>query len=247
MTDWPRFDPNWLHPNRHVRKLIGMGAVTLGLSLLGWLVFDWLTPAQHNPFKPLDLATRPGIATGFKLDRLAQNKQKCFAALDRVGIAYTRVERKGDRAECLLEDALTLDQSLTPYSATLSMSCPLAAAVYVWERHVVIPAAEKYFGQKVSRIEAFGSYSCRRVNNEKTGRWSEHATGDAIDIAGFTLADGSTVMVEGDFNQNSVKGRFLHEVRDRGCDLFSATLSPDYNAAHHNHFHFDMGLYTICS
>ena len=178
---------------------------------------------------------------------MAQDTKKCFAALDSVGIAYTRVARKGDRAECLLDDALTLDQSLTPYSATLSMSCPLAAAVYVWERHVVIPAAEKYFGQKVTRIETFGSYSCRRVNNEKTGRWSEHATGGAIDIAGFTLADGRTVMVEDDFNKISPEGRFLHEVRDRACDLFSATLSPDYNAAHHNHFHLDMGLYTICS
>jgi hypothetical protein len=238
---------DWIHPNRHVRKLIGMAAVTVGLSWLGWLVFDWLAPAQHNPFKPLDLATKPGIATSFKLDRLGQNPAACFAVLDKVGVAYTHVQREGSQSECHLDNGLTLDESLTPYSATVSMSCPLAATLYVWERHVVIPSAQKHFGVTVDRIETFGAYSCRRVNAAKTGAWSEHATGDAIDISGFRLADGRTILVKDHFGKNTVEGRFLKEVRDRACDLFAVTLSPDYNTLHADHLHLDMGLYAICS
>jgi hypothetical protein len=238
---------DWIHPNRHVRKLLGMGVVTVLMALWGWWLFNWLTPPQDNPFKPLELTTEPGLATGFKLDRLANNPTLCFQLLDEAGVKYTRVDRDGDQPQCGLHNALTLDQSLTPYSATLSMSCRLAASLHVWERHVVIPAAERILGQKVDRIETFGSYSCRRVNSASEGRWSQHATGDAIDISGFRLADGTRVMVKDAFGKDTSQGRFLKEVRDKGCSLFSTTLSPDYNKIHADHLHFDMGLSTICS
>jgi hypothetical protein len=39
---------------------------------------------------------------------------------------------------------------------------------------------------------------------------------------------------------------FLREVRDGGCRLFRGVLSPDYNEAHSDHFHFDMGPYSLC-
>jgi hypothetical protein len=218
----------------------------IALLCLAAAALHHYTPPQHNPFKPLDLASEPGLATGFKLDRLAQHPQRCFDALDRVDVGYTRISREGAEPECAMENALTLGRSLVPYSATLSMSCPLAAAVYVWERHVVIPAAAEMLDEEITRIETFGSYSCRRVNGARTGRWSEHATGNALDISGFRLA-GRTITVEEHFGEPTAEGRFLEAVRNGACDLFSATLSPDYNAIHHDHLHLDMGLYTICS
>jgi len=33
---------------------------------------------------------------------------------------------------------------------------------------------------------------------------------------------------------------FLHQAHDDACKLFGTVLGPDTNAAHHNHFHFDM-------
>jgi hypothetical protein len=237
---------DWIHPNLHVRRLIGMAVVTIALSLWGWWLFNWLTPPQHNPFKPLDLTRTPGVATGFKLDSLADEPAQCFALLDEAGVKYTRIQQVGPRPECGLHDALTLDRSLTPYSGTLSMTCHLAASLHMWERHVVIPAAERILGQKVVRIETLGSYSCRRVNSAREGRWSEHATGDAVDISGFRLADGTRVMVKDEFGKDTSKGRFLKEVRDKACGLFSATLSPDYNRLHADHLHLDMGFSTIC-
>lgn len=238
---------DWLHPNPHVRRLIGMALVSVLMSLAGWWLFNLLTPPQHNPFKPLDLTNEPGLATGFKLDRLGADRQTCFTLLDGAGVAYTRVDRTSDTPECGIADGLTLDRSLTPYSDTLTMSCRLAATLHVWERHVVIPAAHAILGQDVKRIETLGSYSCRRVNSASTGRWSEHAHGEAVDIAGFTLADGASVMVKDDFSADTPEGRFLRRVRDDACGLFSVTLSPDYNALHADHLHFDMGAFAICS
>lgn len=224
-----------------------MAAVTIALLGAAWWLVNALTPPQHNPFKPLNLATKPGIATGFKLDRLSASPPLCFALLDRVGVQYTHVMRASETPACGMADGLTLDKSLTPYSATLTMSCRMAASLYVWERHIVMPAAQEFFGQGVKRIETLGAYSCRRVNSAKSGRWSEHAHGDAVDISGFTLEDGTRVMVKDDFNKTSREGQFLHRVRDKGCGLFSVTLSPDYNAQHADHLHFDMGSFAICS
>lgn len=237
----------WFHRSIHLRRLIGMAAVTIAMLSLTWWAFNLLTPPQHNPFKPLDLTIKPGVMTGIKLDSLNRDKPKCFALLDQAGVQHTRLDRSSDTPECGIADGLTLDRSLTPYSSTLTMSCRLAATLHVWERHVVIPAAEEVLGQGIKRVETMGSYACRRVNNEKTGRWSEHAHGEAVDIAGFTLEDGTVLLVKDAFRDTGAKGEFLRRIRDKGCGLFSATLSPDYNALHADHLHLDMGLFTICS
>ncbi|WP_375292508.1 extensin family protein, partial [Sphingomonas melonis] len=71
------------------------------------------------------------------------------------------------------------------------------------------------------------------------GTWSEHATADAVDIAGFRLADGRRITVVGDWTGSGDKAAFLREVRDGACRLFATTLSPDYNAAHRDHLHLD--------
>ncbi len=237
----------WLHPNLHVRRLIGMAAVTLVMSMATWWLFNLLTPRQHNPFKPLDLAIRPGIATGLKLDGLSASPTVCFALLDNVGVKYTHVDRQSDNPECGIANGLTLDQSLTLYSGKLTMSCKMAATLYLWERYVVMPAAEEILGQPVKRIETLGAYSCRRVNSAKNDRWSEHAHGAAVDIAGFILKDGTRIFVKDDFGKYSREGQFLRRVRDKGCGIFSVVLSPNYNAQHADHLHFDMGSFAICS
>mgnify|MGYP003632355300 CR=1 FL=1 len=83
------------------------------------------------------------------------------------------------------------------------------------------------------------SYSCRRVYGREEGRWSEHATADAVDVAGFRLEDGTQVSVLRDWDDGGPKSAFLREVRNGACDLFATVLSPDYNAAHRDHLHLD--------
>jgi hypothetical protein len=235
----------WIHPNLHARRLLGMAAVTIAISLAGWWAFNLLTPPWHNPLKPLDLAIRPGVAAGFRLDGLSKSPPLCFARLDKVGVAYTHIDRQSDNPACVIANGLPLDQSLSPYSGRQTMSCKIAASLSLWERHAVMPAAAEMFGQPVKRIETLGAYARRRVNGAKTGRWSEHARGEVVEIAGFILADGTRVMVKDDFSDFSPEGTFLRRVRGKGCGVFSVVLSPDDNAQHANHLHFDMGAFAI--
>ena len=76
------------------------------------------------------------------------------------------------------------------------------------------------------------------IYGRDSGDWSEHATANAIDIAGFVIEDGTRISVLRDWDAGE-RGRFLDDVRDGACDLFATVLSPDYNAAHRDHLHLD--------
>jgi hypothetical protein len=109
----------------------------------------------------------------------------------------------------------------------------------LWLERAVRPAAEEHLGSPLARIEHLGAYSCRRLYGRAEGRWSEHASGNAIDIAGFVLEDGRRISVVGDWNGDPTRAAFLRRVRDEGCKVFGTVLSPDYNAAHRDHMHLD--------
>jgi hypothetical protein len=130
----------------------------------------------------------------------------------------------------------------------VASSCAVAAALTLWERDVVAPAARRHLGQDVARIElAAPSYQCRRIAGRADRRLSEHASANAVDIGGFTLANGSVLNVEQAWTGGSAREKaFLREVRDGACSHFAAVLSPDYNQAHRDHFHFDLGRDDIC-
>ena len=69
---------------------------------------------------------------------------------------------------------------------------------------------------------------------------SEHAFGNAIDIAAFTLADGRRITVQEGWHGTPEEQGFLHDVHLFACDTFTTVLAPGYNAAHYNHIHVDL-------
>lgn len=206
-----------------------------------------ITPPQHNPFRPLDLADPPGAATYAKITGLADDADACQALLSAANIGFTPLDDSAQGADCGFRNAVTLDRSLAPYSATLQMTCPLTAALVIWERHVAAPAAMEHLGAKIVRFETMGAYNCRRIGGGTRGRWSEHATANAVDIAGVHLDDGRMISVLSDWSEDTPEAAFLRDLRDGACRLFSVVLSPDYNRAHADHFHFDMGPANRCS
>jgi len=207
---------------------------------------------EDLPWTRLDLARPVGAFTGRKLTGLTRDAPKCQALLRQAGVKFTPLAPR-DGKQCGYADGVRFDaggaRAILYRPAGLATSCAVAAALAVWEWEVVQPAALRHFGQRVSSIDHYGSYSCRRMYGRGTGMWSEHATADAIDIAGFRLADGTRITVVGDWGNTAKpakrgageedKAAFLRDVRDGACDLFATTLSPDYNAAHRDHLHLD--------
>ncbi|HEY0313248.1 MAG TPA: extensin family protein [Allosphingosinicella sp.] len=225
---------------RWTRRLVVV-AIIVFAGLLAW-GYGHRHP-EDVPWTKLDLARPVGTFTGMKLAGLHGDAARCRALLDRAGIAFTAVPRRVDGPQCGIADGVRLEpggaETIAYAPAGLATSCPVAAALTLWEWHFVQPAALRHFGRRVVRIDTFGSYNCRRMYGKASGDWSEHARANAIDIAAFRFDDGSSVSVAADWKQRGAKGRFLHDVRDGACRLFTYTLSPDYNAAHRDHLHLD--------
>jgi hypothetical protein len=124
------------------------------------------------------------------------------------------------------------------------LTCRSAVSLALWEQHVLQPAALRFYDSPVVRIEHFGSYSCRNIYGRPNATRSRHATAEAFDVAGFVLANGKRIRIVNDWPNE--RASFLRTVRDGACDFFDGVLSPDYNAAHRDHFHFDRGPYRVC-
>ena len=203
-------------------------------------------PPEHNPIADLSMDDPIGITTEMKLARFAHEPDACFAYLDRSEIAYTRLDDSPEGENCGFYDALTLDRSELPYSGTLRMTCALTGALATWERQGILPRASEELASPPVRIMTYGSYVCRRKYGRSTGSFSEHATGNAVDIWGFELENGQIISVKSHWGTDTAEGRFLKAMRNDACRLFGTVLGPEYNAAHADHFHFDMSFSGIC-
>jgi hypothetical protein len=135
------------------------------------------------------------------------------------------------------EPALSSQVSIAP-AATLA--CPLVAALDNWIATGVQPAARRWFGQPVVEIKQISAYSCRSMNGQRGAPISEHAFGNALDVAAFTLADGRRITVRDGWHGAPEERAFLHDVHAGACRLFATVLAPGSNAFHYDHIHVDL-------
>jgi hypothetical protein len=131
-------------------------------------------------------------------------------------------------------DGITLAQPAT-------INCDTALAVQEWLNDAVIPTVGRY-GGGVASLRVVASYSCRTRNNQPGARLSEHATGNAIDIAGIGLVDGSEISVLDDWGGGR-EGRILRQLHEAACGTFGTVLGPGADRYHRDHFHFDVAAY----
>jgi hypothetical protein len=122
---------------------------------------------------------------------------------------------------------------------------------------IVAELGQRYFGRAPRAIVHFGAYVCRAMRNH--AHWlSEHALGNAIDVAGFDfgplprrdprfasvakpLRKSFGVRVDKDWHgkEDDPKTIFLHALANRLVarpDVFRALVGPDY-PGHANHLH----------
>jgi hypothetical protein len=207
---------------------------------------------QDFPWTELTLDQPIGRFTGQKLVALSADPQGCRALLDLAGSQSTPAPARHDGDQCGYDDGMRLGEPNLAFAPKGPVaSCPVAAAILMFDRQVLQPAAQKHFGRPVVRVQHAGSYSCRRLYGRSEGAYSEHATANALDITGFTLQGGGTVSVLRDWQAAGSEGAFLREVRDGACALFGTVLSPDYNEAHADHLHLDQakrgnGTWRMC-
>lgn len=202
-------------------------------------------PPQNVPWGVADLNADVGLFTSLKLARLRSDAPACRAALRLAQVQFRALPDDVSNPECAQENMLVVERSSYAYAPAVRTNCGLAAALSVWERKVIQPAARKFLASDAESIRHLGVYACRAVRGS-VSRQSQHANAAAIDIQAFRLRDGRTIDVQGNWGKDTAAGNFLRAVHDGACGVFRTVLGPDYNAAHANHFHLDIGPYSIC-
>ncbi|WP_235063005.1 extensin family protein, partial [Paramagnetospirillum caucaseum] len=158
----------------------------------------------------------------------------------------------GNPGSCSIANPVKVTaDSQTAWNRPGVMSCSMARTVERFETQVVQAAAGRIFGQKVARLHHMGTYDCRNRRTETTvassgegrsrgGRLSEHGKGQAIDIGGFELADGTMISVKKDWRGAGKKSEFLQAVARASCEHFNVVLTPNHNKLHADHLHLDI-------
>jgi hypothetical protein len=125
-------------------------------------------------------------------------------------------------------------------SPTATLACPIVSELDRWIAGAVQPAAMRWFGSPVAEIRQISAYSCRGMNGNPRASISEHAFGNALDIASFTLADGRKITVKNGWRGLPEEQGFLRDVQAAACGQFSTVLAPGSNVYHYDHIHVDL-------
>jgi len=232
------------------RRRIWKTPFVVAIALLCAVAFrqGWV-PARYSPLPRLSLENPLPFVVDWQLAELRFDRRLCNAVV----VSSSKISAKPIRDRtikqgCGWRNAVSVSAIDGAELSLKRVSCPVAAGLALWVTHHVQPLAQKYFGQRVSKIRNMGTYACRNIIGSKfwKNRRSEHATANAIDIGGFQLANGANISVLREWKKSGPKSEFLRAVHSSACRYFRVTLGPDFNAAHKNHFHLDRGILYTC-
>ncbi len=221
-----------IHENYNaIRIAILWGAVSILLSACGAI------PSGKNP-------ARPQSSAGIGAFDPSPSAKQCFSQLGKANVRFSPLPNRNFGKGCSQIDSIKLLDVGTEVSNLGPVKCQLASKFAAWTEYAVKRAARQYLGSELKRIETMGSYNCRNIAG--TGKRSEHAHANAIDVSAFVLSDGRRITVEEHWKNGRREKQFLTAIHGSACKRFGTVLSPDYNYAHRNHFHFDMSGNGYC-
>jgi hypothetical protein len=221
------------------RQLSGIFSLVKRLALLlSLLLAACGSGGRYDQPRPRPMGSRP---VTLNLPTSAET-QACFADLSREEVRFSPMPDRDYGGGCQVIGAVQLIDIGVPVTNLKAMRCGLARAFTGWARHGVAPAAHQILGSDLVRIESFGTYACRNVIGSASAgnKLSGHAIANAVDISAFVLADGRRISVEAGWRSEDSRVReFLQIIHASACKRFGTVLSPDYNAAHHDHLHLE--------
>ncbi|WP_428151815.1 extensin family protein [Brevundimonas sp.] len=251
------------------KSRLAVAVVLVALSACGRLIPNMVPPPGYTPYSPTpnpqpplpgpSVYVAPGAGvidqpidsgTLGRVQRATRTLAQCEAELDAARVTFSPTPDRVNSETCGLTAAGVLGPDMGTVArmapGDVTMTCALAAAVSIWRRQSVEPAARELLGSDVVEIDHMGVYACRPVNNQAGNRPSAHSRAAALDFSGVRLRDGRRITVAADWNDGGPEAAFLKRIRDDACKVFGTTLSPDYNALHHDHLHLEAESGRLC-
>ncbi|WP_245431959.1 extensin family protein [Aminobacter aminovorans] len=162
----------------------------------------------------------------------------CRTRLKVLGAEFEEHAKQSDADGCALPFPLKLKRlsRSIDIKPDAIINCATAETSARFAANVISPAAKTAFGEALTVVNQASAYVCRPRNG--TRKLSEHAFGNALDIARFTLSGGTAIDVEPAPPDKNAK--FLDAVRKAACGPFKTVLGPGSDADHAQHLHFDL-------
>lgn len=173
----------------------------------------------------------------------APTADQCLAELDRRGVTYTRAEAKGVKIGVEVTSTLGGVTWRASSDKPTFLDCSLAISLDEIGRYLTALGID----------EAVFSSSYSRRNVRGTNKPSKHSYALAIDVNKLIGPEVGTLVVKDDFEQGlgdavdcigaplTAGGAILSTLRCQlvQSGLFRLVLTPDYDDAHHDHFHLE--------
>ena len=177
---------------------------------------------------------------------IPKNDAECMKGLKALDVDFKEQASFSEPLGCKVEYGVRLARAgnIRISNAPL-LTCRMATELAEFEQEKLQSTAKRILGSEIKRIKHIGTYNCRSMRQYK-GIISQHGYANAIDVSGFVLKDGRAISVAKDWKGNGKKARFLKAVASSACQAFRVSVSPDGDANHWNHLHWDMGIYRSC-
>jgi hypothetical protein len=182
---------------------------------------------------------------------------RCRNELLELGVNFSVPERVEGTGACRVIDPVQL-RSLSSSGGQVTLpgspllNCEFARQFSVWVSDVAAPIVAALGGAQLESLSTGPGYECRTRTGDTSGKISEHALGNAVDIDGIVLKNAQRIEIPDVADKENVNHRMLMALRISACGYFTTVLGPGADAAHASHFHFDLGLhgksgkYRIC-
>jgi hypothetical protein len=204
-------------------------------------------PDAPSPAPPVAAQPEPSPATKGDAPPAALPADLCLASLKAAGFEVEATEPpKTSNELCRIETPVRLKAVPVPtrpegavrLTEQPILACRFAGPFGHWIGDLVAPLVAGIKNTELKAVRTGPGFECRNRNGAPSGKLSAHAQGLAIDIAGFELANGSTLRIKPD--PGSVPDPALASLRTAACGWFTTILGPGSDEAHHDHLHVDI-------
>ncbi|AYD01770.1 extensin family protein [Neorhizobium sp. NCHU2750] len=176
----------------------------------------------------------------------------CLSDLAAIGAKFEPTDPIDDGHGCGIEHPIDVAQVLPGVDlGGATMRCKTALTMAHWLKDTVQPALNIAMpGRHITGLVPGSTYECRLRNGASTGKISEHARGNAYDVAAFKLDNGEKIEMKPRNEDSTLEGAFQRTATAGACLHFTTVLSPGSDAAHETHLHLDVlerkGGYRYC-
>ncbi len=170
--------------------------------------------------------------------------EACISDLRELGARFEPQETiRDDDGVCGIEKPIVVTEPLPNIrlSEPFPMRCEAALALSRWLKDTVQPVLKIAMpSQKLTGVRNAASYVCRKRNGAETGKISEHARGNAIDIIALELDDKKLLPMTPMAEDPTIEGAVQRTITAGACLHFTTVLSPGSDATHEDHLHMDV-------